>query len=638
MDNNLEQLYEMMGIYTRQSRAGRTQTSTFQQQQQYLDPRQRDIRVGKCAQLYPWQRQIVDQLRRGSDVFAIVSPGGGKTAPIICYWVQEILGINVIGTQRERELLDNFTKLIQNPQSIPQIMYLVPTRQLAQQTVQEMREILTHLLAQLMNWYLQTFDASAARIQHFERVFMPWFQRNSGMNRDEFNRFISDFRARKFQSEDYDRSLMQMYIQYLEQASMNHIDSHLLFIQTGGQRSRGNPASSPVVVTIYQSVKGPGFSRILQNVRFLICDEAHLTQAVSVHTEDPKSAEEKADALYVALMEMIPNNRGQLIFLSGTQNPQSAKEFGEYLNKHFKRNFSLQHIQVTGRRNPAHINTIPDDSLSSMKGIVQSVRSNIQTNDWGNLYVIFSTRQIQKIAEEAMKHLGVQNLDNIMQSTKHDTRFQSYYRRQEETPDRVSQVRIDPNRMSQQPFEDAEGKFVTQEARNLQNPFIRLAASHGIGIIARNVPGEHGVANRVEMDDNDKYIIANLFRDKKLKVLLATDAVGIGVNIDVKNLHIPSLQKFSNATKQHEQTTLRDLSQILNRAGRAATPSANIYTPSENIERVMAAINKDPNDFETSDVVKHLHSKTSYSILYNRMHNLHHNVNQAFKNLRRKFI
>ena len=112
------------------------------------------------------------------------------------------------------------------------------------------------------------------------------------------------------------------------------------------------------------------------------------------------------------------------------------------------------------------------------------------------------------------------------------------------------------------------------------------------------------------MDDNDKMIVAKLFRERKLNVLLATDAVGIGVNIDVKELYIPSLNKFNKTVKGHVESSLRDLSQILNRAGRGATPIASIQTPRENVEMVNNALNANPDDFPVVGVHKRLRDRS----------------------------
>jgi len=42
--------------------------------------------------------------------------------------------------------------------------------------------------------------------------------------------------------------------------------------------------------------------------------------------------------------------------------------------------------------------------------------------------------------------------------------------------------------------------------------------------------------------------VANLFSQGKIKTLLATDAVGIGINLTIKNMYVPESKKFSDGS------------------------------------------------------------------------------------------
>jgi replicative superfamily II helicase len=98
------------------------------------------------------------------------------------------------------------------------------------------------------------------------------------------------------------------------------------------------------------------------------------------------------------------------------------------------------------------------------------------------------------------------------------------------------------------------------------------------------------------LSETDKTIVARLFKEKRINLLMATDAVGIGVNIGVKTIIFPSLVKRTGDTSGPINT--RDLAQIVHRAGRAASTNATIYVPSAEIDVIRSAIMSSPEDFE----------------------------------------
>ena len=573
-----------------------------------------NVTVGRCDSLRGWQQDLVRQFRSGNDVYGIVAPGGGKTMPVICYWVNDILGINIIQNTSRNIINESIMSLLFNPQRLRKIAFLVPTRTLAQQTVQDIHEHFANIISQLLNNIFENLPNVMERERRFpfmQTFWNDWIRRYH----PQFNQFrnLYDQFMHEYNNTDPNRrnNIVQNFtttiVPIIEVSISNFISSNLIYIQTGGQSTRGNPADFPVIITIYQSARSGQLRNAIRRSHLLVCDEAHLTQPITSSTEDPAGAQDKAYALYDVLQTLA--GQSQLIYLSGTQNPQSARQFAEYLNDNFRRRFQLNSIATTGSRNMATISTVAFDQLNTDIGIIKSIVQSVRGQDWGNLYVLFSTNKIGNFIKEAIKNLGVRNLDNIMRNTQYGTEFQSSFdglRRPE------NRMRVNPDNISAPQLQDAMGNNITSEARNIRNPLLRLAVSHGIGFISRKVPQETRYDPELMMDEADKAIVVKLFKDKKIKVMLATDAVGIGINIDVKNLYIPSLEKFSSMTKQNEEIVLRDLSQILNRAGRSGTPFATVYTPKDNIQRVMLALNSDPDNFEQSGITP----KMNFSLRY----------------------
>ena len=597
MDNNLN---EMMGITIQQTPThpfAPTNTPTI-------------IKIGHCATLRGWQQQLKDNINR-NDQYVIVSPGGGKTSPVICWWIQNCLNINLLQTHSPSQISNILFNLLFNSSQLHKIMFLVPTRTLAQQTIHEFRVIFADLLSQIFSAVFHQLKVSK-QFEDWLVLYSPNRARISNILK-EVKRLSNEIKINPDQVNFFTDQLDNMLVNLktdVEGACINFIDQKLLCIRTGAEKSRIDPNDAPVIVGIYQWAGG---SKVIRSIKtklaLVVADESHQTQ--SVPDVDSRTFEDISKGFYQVLYDLMlsqklergtPLNDTRLILLSGTQNPQSAQAFCQYLNKGFKRNFNVPSIKAIEGKNQANIDIIPDDSIGNTNGLITSIQQNVRSRSWGCLYVIFSINRMGPIILNAIKKLGIRNLDNILNQSTYRPTFQQAHRPR--TPLRSTRdLRFNKDNMLElsKSLETEMGNFVRAEARNIQNPFIRLAVSHGIGFIARQIPSEFHNEPRLDMLEADKFIVAKLFKERKIPVLLATDAVGIGVNIDVRRLYIPELIKFGGF--QMDNLLLRDLSQILNRAGRAATEYASIHTPSDNVQRVMQALNAGPDNFEESEII-----------------------------------
>ena len=57
-----------------------------------------------------------------------------------------------------------------------------------------------------------------------------------------------------------------------------------------------------------------------------------------------------------------------------------------------------------------------------------------------------------------------------------------------------------------------------------------------------------------------------LFEDGKVDYIVATDAIGMGLNLDIKNIFFSSIKKFDGLNERH--LTYDEIAQISGRAGR----------------------------------------------------------------------
>jgi hypothetical protein len=101
---------------------------------------------------------------------------------------------------------------------------------------------------------------------------------------------------------------------------------------------------------------------------------------------------------------------------------------------------------------------------------------------------------------------------------------------------------------------------------------------------------------------NDFRIVAKLFSEGRIKTLMVTDAVGVGVNMDVQNIFMTSTTK-PDGYGNFEAIKLSNLSQFLNRGGRSRFKEANIYAPEADIPAVREALAAGITDFEERLVV-----------------------------------
>jgi hypothetical protein len=130
-----------------------------------------------------------------------------------------------------------------------------------------------------------------------------------------------------------------------------------------------------------------------------------------------------------------------------------------------------------------------------------------------------------------------------------------------------------------------------------------LAAKMGVGVITGKIP------------TRAKRIYESLFKDKKIFIIFGTDSLGVGVNLKVRNLYIPSIMKFSGSegVRIIDNSTTR---QLLERAGRdfKNIPNAFIHIAPEYLEQIIPIVEGDPRD-----VIGAISNKDLYENLANRV-------------------
>ena len=601
-------LTEIMGTFVSQN-PNPVAPNPLQPPEAYQRPRKADPRVSgftlsHCATLEAWQRTIINNLSIDNrDQYIIARPGGGKTLPIICHWTNNILGLNTMASTMTGDYRGAINSIFNtNRRNVPKLLIMVPVIVLAQQTAMEIRKYLADILIQAFNnipnteifTYLRKgpqghrIDALANQLESLQAEVD---------HIDNLSNFDAQY-SNKTRAHESLNALNKSIKTEIENR-IHDLVNGMIYLRTGNTISKDLPPidQALVFVSIYEST--PNFIDDITNLRLTIIDEAHLIQESGIENDDNTRSYQIMGKLFEVLKsKALKQDNNRLVMLSGTINPISAGNVTNYLNKCFNRNFTEPVSAPIEASNRSELSIIVNERIATDKGITDSIIKSVQQRDWGQLYVIFSAERIKNIIENCIDKLGVRDIQNAQPNNyAPENVFNNLGQRRQNSQN----YKLDTN------SSDRLGipRGMEAQVANITNPLLRQSVLRGIGFIYRNIKG-NVLAGRdsLLMNDTDKIIVAKLFRERKLNVLLATDSVGIGVNIDVKDLYIPEVTKFSGEIQNQMTLALRDLAQILNRAGRGATPIAAIQTPKKNIEIVTNALYSNPEDLPEVDEIR----------------------------------
>lgn len=542
-----------------------------------------------------WQRDIIQALEQGNSIYVVASPGSGKTAPVSYYWAQHILGINPRMIQEpennQNQIITRISNLIQNPETFSKILYLCPVRQLVYDIHRDFRrylgETIIHLLRFGMTtpYYANIRDNILRHITNYDRNLEPLI-RNKKYLVDQWNHLEPNQTPR-------DREQQERIMKDIEQVHSNmsrvmgdairaFIDSRLLHIRTKVDQP---PNHVPVVsICIYES-GSTEFDRLggSNNIRAIIVDEAHTMQSqMSAEESRPEQITRKV----FPVISRLPNTC-RLILLSGTINPTSAQNLCRFIT-HCLRT-PIRPITTTESRNPSDLKILPMDSLKNEQKLVQ-----LLTNppDSANVIMIFSKEKILDLAKKALEAKGGERF-TAQQIDRGD--LQDPRRRQLGVDmDRLERHRRAPQTGLHLDTDDLRERINrVPGAENIQNdPFLLKCVLSGFGYIFRqDDDAASDEANRIS--GRNQMIVADLFSKGKIKTILATHAIGIGLNLKVKNMYVPEI---------FENRPLSDEAQLYNRVGRMSFMVSNIYTPADKVDMIVRAISANNADYENREI------------------------------------
>jgi hypothetical protein len=556
-----------------------------------------------------WQQQLISGLNGGDHIYCVASPGAGKTSPIVYYWADKLLKINPrmdLNKLTIQELYHNISKLITQPEKLPQILYLCPVRALVYEVQKDFRNYFSQMLTHLFTIMIHKTEREIGvtnRVGEYGPT-MPkltnLLRRYLGINLKEYfdrrNELNSQLRSNDNQNIARrianDMNIIDQQIQELiSKRLINFIDTNLVNITTELDKKK-TPNNVPVTIAIYESGATRIFKNLYQdNLKLLIIDEAHYTQTMR---NEEERVEKITKALYSMFKVLGPNsNKTQIVLLSGTVHPGSADNLLTYIRNCFK--IDIKMLQSGNEaRNPSSVSVLPMNELQNEQTLIKLLLTPRESN---NIIIMFSKERINNLIDEALKKSkglkhSAQDIDKGVLQTQTSSQYGIDLKELEKN---------DPKNISGKYKYDVQDLIkrvnTLPGAEEISDERLLLAVLSGFGWIYR--PDDKMSRGNQKAALKDTQIIAHLFSTGKIKTILATDAVGIGVNLTIKNMYIPNIKKFDGVS--FGTSPVSKSSQLYNRVGRMAFEASTIYTPEEYVNNIIMAISARNEKFEQGE-------------------------------------
>lgn len=506
-----------------------------------------------------WQQQLIRVLETGTDTYILAGAGSGKTPPVINFWVNNILGINTTQPQ-DIPNMQNIVRLLTAPETIPQVLWLVPIKNLSANIEQEQKERFVKIILQVMN-RIYRIDPATNNLVLGPGNALALFNRMGrfgGMDQVRLieSMIINDNQIPNDKILEFKAILGELIKVYVERNLIGRIEEGVNTVAINN--TRGNPLK-PFVIAIYESAEN--IIDDFDNLRLILFDEAQRVQGGS------QADDKRAQQIGKSIHKILFNNNGrkaQIIMLSGSTSPTTAANVTHYFNMTYGRNFEPRPYQPPRTaKNPSDINVIAASHLTDKSEQLRRIYSYLsgrQIEKDGIVFLIFSKARINEIIDTiAPVHGG-----SGMSGTKLSTSKKRLYNYKSDVTEISSPGDID----------------------NISNDRLRRAASNGIGYLYRP---EEVIDVKTQRDVT---IIQNLFLKKEIKIILATDAVREGINITCNVLYLPT-----TTLPQQGEMDNGSLAQLVNRVGRKRDKSATIYTSPECVDKVRTALIGDPSEF-----------------------------------------
>lgn len=495
-----------------------------------------------------FQRDVRDRLIRGLDTFLSIPPSRGKTSPIMG-------GFTSI-------LVQYFAGKTNNP---PVLLYVVPTKQLAAQVARN--DAMTNILYDL--FFPQKMEGDARKVNEL-------FENKLGQQ--NFNN--TDFMEKVFNS--------------------------LIAEVVGGGNTdyvyRGNIPEfkkfygvRPIIVATYEKA-AEIVKKESNKLSHIIIDE------VQELVPRPRSFNitENLDK-YNNLVSIISNasDKSSLTLMTGSINNESVHRINDYFNRKYARHFKVvpEFDPERPQLNRSQLVLQPLQSISGhteavIKRRIELCKDIITSGQTNTIFVIFSTKLtgqgVFRLIQEVIPLVPPRPEISLRNEANSDrvTVFINQEKRQ-----RSTNTRIDIAGQTVSEIEYLKYFNIDDLYKGGANSTNTATTPDPDNLLFQGVL--RGIAPIMgKMDQQHKDTIMKLFTQRKINVILATDALGVGANVDCRFLYIPTTSKFNgNKMAIIDESSL---TQLAHRTGRGKFGNGVIYTGIENFEYLNDLIFNDP--------------------------------------------
>lgn len=489
-----------------------------------------------------WQKFITTSLVRGNvNLFINIAPSAGKTYPVM---------------KAYEELLTNVTNQNVVMPKIPVILWVAETKLLSAQVSRELKDILYKLIIQG---------------QFPESLLKRYFPKR-------------ELRIRP--GKDYRNVAMSP-----DQASrMKRMINDL----TGVKMSSGAKAPEPTDRSIAITCTYEFASDMIKKYRPAIVVIDEVQERFKTENKSVAAETDKVRHFFnnMQLADSIPGTSA--VVMTGSMNPKTSQFIVDYLNTHVKTKFKIVGYKTrqqgdksairTGEPNKAAITVLPTDFQRN--DTPKLVVDQIVGRNPNNLVAIFSKKKIHEFSDEIINRTSERNMAAVL-GVKGEVANSNYSAKARE-----GRKQLNPEKPKDTISTQAKKASVTNSPKqlyslyeNMKDEKLKQAIAHGFGYIMAEEKATSGEVIR-PYDNDDIYVVEELFKQGLIYTILATTSVGVGVNLKVRALYIPLLDVYSGEQQQSVRMSISTLAQLVHRAGRKAGEVGIIYCNKRDLELV----------------------------------------------------
>jgi hypothetical protein len=312
--------------------------------------------------------------------------------------------------------------------------------------------------------------------------------------------------------------------------------------------------------------------------RLIIIDE--LQERFPIESDSSK-LDDKITSL-LRTIENAPDN-SSIIMLTGSMNISTCNSLVQILNIKTNRDFKTESAPALNRAALTVIPLIIHKPEDISKLAIDQIRSGMNNN----LIAIFSTGKIISIANIIISKTPEFPPDIITGFKSHSNFNQQRYagaNKYNTTTIQNIAANIKNEFISPEWMHNHLESMITGTDEN--SKFLGRCIQHKFGFIfaPKNPDG-----TKAEFDVNDVILVQELFKLGKIHTVFATTMVGVGVNLSVNNLYIPTIQIYKG-----KNISQSDITQLVNRAGRKTDSFANIFCNPNDMEFIRHALDELP--------------------------------------------